>query len=62
MDPYDSDSSGLEDEGEYTETGVLLGYSSEEPTGDTISQLGGWPVCRNLQGLVDVSLRRMARY
>lgn len=43
MDPYDSDSS-LEDAGDYTETGVLLGYSSTEQTDDTISHLGGWPV------------------
>lgn len=46
MDPYDSDSSGLDDDENYTETAVLLGYSSTEPTGDSISQLGGWPVCR----------------
>lgn len=45
MDSYDSDSSGLEDDGDYTETAVLLGYSSTEPTGDSISKLGGWPVC-----------------
>lgn len=45
MDPYDSDSSGLEDEGDYTETGVLLGYASEEVIDDNISHLGGWPVC-----------------
>lgn len=44
MDPYDSDSSGLEDAGDYTETGVLLGYASTEATDDTISHLGGWPV------------------
>ncbi|KAL1986407.1 hypothetical protein VTN96DRAFT_6486 [Rasamsonia emersonii] len=43
MDPYDSDSSGLEDAGDYTETGVLLGYATTEPTDDTISHLGGWP-------------------
>ncbi|KAH8692995.1 programmed cell death protein 2 [Talaromyces proteolyticus] len=43
MDPYDSDSSGLEDAGDYTETTVLLGYASTEPTDDTISHLGGWP-------------------
>lgn len=55
MDPYDSDSS-LEDAGEYTETGVLLGYSSTEQTDDTISHLGGWPVrkyyilCISLKG------------
>ncbi|KAL1967593.1 hypothetical protein VTN77DRAFT_3108 [Rasamsonia byssochlamydoides] len=42
MDPYDSDSS-LEDAGDYTETGVLLGYATTEPTDDTISHLGGWP-------------------
>ncbi|KAF1956779.1 hypothetical protein CC80DRAFT_525552 [Byssothecium circinans] len=41
MPPYESDSS---DEGEeYTETNVLLGYASEEPSGDTISHLGGHP-------------------
>jgi pre-rRNA-processing protein TSR4 len=44
MDPYDSDSSGLEDAGDYTETGVLLGYAADEPTDDTTSHLGGWPV------------------
>lgn len=43
MDPYDTDSS-LEDAGDYTETGVLLGYASTEQTDDTISHLGGWPV------------------
>ena len=43
MASYDSDSSGAEDEA-YTETNVLLGYASEEPTDDTISQLGGHPV------------------
>ncbi|PGH18678.1 hypothetical protein AJ80_04426 [Polytolypa hystricis UAMH7299] len=44
MDPYDSDSS-VEDvgEGDYTETGVLLGYATEESTDDSISHLGGWP-------------------
>lgn len=46
MDPYDSDSSGLEDEGDYTDTGVLLGYPSEELIEDSISHLGGWPVCQ----------------
>lgn len=44
MDSYDSDSSGLEDAGDYTETGVLLGYATTEPTDDTTSHLGGWPV------------------
>ncbi|KAL2000262.1 hypothetical protein VTN02DRAFT_3356 [Thermoascus thermophilus] len=42
MDPYDSDSS-VDDAADYTETGVLLGYASEEATDDTISHLGGWP-------------------
>ena len=36
-----SDSS---DEGEITTTSVLLGYASEDPTGDDISYLGGSPV------------------
>ncbi|PVI07017.1 hypothetical protein DM02DRAFT_551934 [Periconia macrospinosa] len=42
MPPHmDSDSS---DEGEeYTETNVLLGYAAEEPSGDTVSHLGGRP-------------------
>jgi pre-rRNA-processing protein TSR4 len=45
MAPYDSDSSGGED-GDYTETSVLLGYASKEPSdSDTISHLGGRPVC-----------------
>jgi pre-rRNA-processing protein TSR4 len=43
MASYDSDSSGGEDN-EYTETNVLLGYASKEPSDDTISQLGGKPV------------------
>ncbi|KAE8153952.1 programmed cell death protein 2 [Aspergillus avenaceus] len=42
MDPYDSDSS-FDDEGDFTETGVLLGYPSDEVIEDTISHLGGWP-------------------
>ncbi|OCK77248.1 hypothetical protein K432DRAFT_358940 [Lepidopterella palustris CBS 459.81] len=41
MTSYDSDSSGNEDD--YTETNVLLGYASKEPTDDTISHLGGYP-------------------
>jgi pre-rRNA-processing protein TSR4 len=45
MDPYDSDSSGFDDEGDFTETGVLLGYASKEVIDDNISHLGGWPVC-----------------
>lgn len=43
MPPYDSDSSGDEDS-EFTETNVLLGYASKEPTDDNFSQLGGHPV------------------
>jgi len=43
MSGYESDSSGSE--GNYTETNVLLGYASKESTDDTISQLGGHPVC-----------------
>lgn len=43
MANYDSDSSGGDDN-DYTETNVLLGYASEEPSDDTISQLGGLPV------------------
>lgn len=43
MPPYDSDSG--DDEEEYTETNVLLGYATSEPTGDAVSHLGGVPVC-----------------
>lgn len=43
MASYDSDSSGAED-GDYTETNVLLGYASKEATDDTTSQLGGHAV------------------
>lgn len=43
MAPYDSDSSGGEDN-DYTETTVLLGYASKEALDDTISQIGGKPV------------------
>ncbi|CZT42462.1 related to rat apoptosis protein RP-8 [Rhynchosporium secalis] len=42
MAQYDSDSSGGED-GDYTETNVLLGYASKEASDDTISYLGGRP-------------------
>ncbi|KAK7908968.1 hypothetical protein PG985_014846 [Apiospora marii] len=42
MAPYDSDSSGGEEE-EYTETNVLLGYASKDADDDTISRLGGRP-------------------
>ena len=44
MADYDSDSSGLSDQEDYTETNILLGYPSKEPTDDTISHLGGQPV------------------
>jgi len=44
MATYDSDSS-LEDGNEYTDTNVNLGYASKEPTGDTVSHFGGFPVC-----------------
>jgi pre-rRNA-processing protein TSR4 len=43
MDSYDSDSSAGGD-APYTETPVLLGYSSKDPTDDSISHLGGKPV------------------
>ncbi|KAK7519872.1 programmed cell death protein 2 [Phyllosticta citriasiana] len=47
MASYDSDSSG--DEEEYTETNVLLGYASKDPTDDDFSQLGGYPTWLNDQ-------------
>ncbi len=43
MASYESDSSD-EDDRSYTETGVILGYASTEPTSDPISHLGGHPV------------------
>ncbi|KAH9905909.1 programmed cell death protein 2 [Xylariomycetidae sp. FL2044] len=42
MAPYDSDSSEGED-GDYTETNVLLGYASKDPGDDPTSRLGGRP-------------------
>ena len=39
----DSDSSENESQ-EYTTTNVLLGFASREPTEDSFSQLGGYPV------------------
>jgi hypothetical protein len=56
MDPYDSDSSLDED---FTDTGVLLGYAAEEVIEDTISHLGGWPVCsiHHLQTLKPQTLK-----
>ena len=44
MAPYDSDSSDGDTE-DYTTTATLLGYASTDPTDDSISQLGGRPVC-----------------
>ncbi|KAF2198909.1 hypothetical protein GQ43DRAFT_377514 [Delitschia confertaspora ATCC 74209] len=41
MAPYDSDSS--DDDEEYTQTNVLLGYATDQATGDPISHLGGHP-------------------
>ncbi|KAL9110316.1 MAG: hypothetical protein Q9227_005047 [Pyrenula ochraceoflavens] len=43
MAEYDSDES-LSDQQIYTETGVMLGYASREPTDDEISHLGGHPL------------------
>src|SRR5271155_4912554 len=43
MTSYDSDSS-LDDQTDYAETSVLLGYASKETTDDAISHLGGTPV------------------
>jgi len=44
MAPYDGDSSSDEDV-DLTETDVLLGYADKESSGETISRLGGQPVC-----------------
>jgi hypothetical protein len=53
MAPYDdSDSSGGE-EAEYTETNVLLGYASKDADDDTISRLGGRPVCHGMDSPSD---------
>lgn len=43
MAPYDSDDS-LDEDQDYTETNVLLGYASKDADDDTISRLGGRPV------------------
>lgn len=40
-----NDSESSEDEGgSFTTTSIMLGYASKEPTDDTFSQLGGYPV------------------
>lgn len=44
MASYDSDSDISEGDASYTETNVMLGYASKEPTDDTTSHLGGHPV------------------
>jgi hypothetical protein len=54
MDTYDSDSSAGEDS-PYTETNVLLGYASKEPTDDTVSHLGGYPVCTELNYFLTIA-------
>ncbi|KAI0205880.1 hypothetical protein F4808DRAFT_447821 [Astrocystis sublimbata] len=43
MPNYDSDSSAGEEDEEFTETNVLLGYASKDAGDDTISRLGGRP-------------------
>ena len=43
MTVYDSDSS-LDEEAEFTETNVTLGFASKEPAGNINSHLGGFPV------------------
>lgn len=53
MAPYDSDSSGGDDD--YTETNVLLGYASKEASDDTISYLGGRPVRLLLGSIIDAT-------
>lgn len=52
MAPHDSDSSGDEQE-DYTETNVLLGYASKEP--EDISHLGGRPVSNFTQVLFPIT-------
>lgn len=44
MPPSDNESSDDETDA-FTTTDVLLGYASKEPTDDSFSQLGGYPVC-----------------
>jgi len=51
MAPYNDESSGDEQD-DYTETNVLLGYADKEANGETVSRLGGRPVwcsCHNMQ-------------
>ncbi|KAI1421442.1 programmed cell death protein 2 [Xylaria sp. FL1777] len=48
MANYDSDSSAGE-EGDFTETNVLLGYASKDPGDDSISRLGGRPEWLDLE-------------
>jgi pre-rRNA-processing protein TSR4 len=55
MAPYDSDVSDGEAD-DYTETSVLLGYASKDARGETISRLGGRPVCRGPLSSADLPL------
>ncbi|KAG9235235.1 programmed cell death protein 2 [Amylocarpus encephaloides] len=57
MAPYESDSDDGED-ASYTETNVLLGYASEEPSDDTISYLGGVPTWLDSQSLPSAALAK----
>jgi hypothetical protein len=60
MPPYDSESS---DEGEeYTETKVLLGYATEDATGDAVSHLGGAAVRLLTSFVVPLRLTMMYRH
>jgi hypothetical protein len=45
MDQCDSDSS-LDAQSDFCGTNVNLGYASKEPTEDSVSHLGGFPVRR----------------
>ena len=45
-----SDNESSDDETDaFTTTNVLLGYASKEPTDDSFSQLGGYPVRQHLR-------------
>ncbi|KAI9757653.1 MAG: hypothetical protein M4579_003378 [Chaenotheca gracillima] len=56
MAAYETDSS--DDDGNYTETSVLLGYASKEPTDDVISQLGGSPTWLDAAAAPSAALAR----
>ena len=61
MAHHESDSSD-DDTQDFSTTNALLGYASTEPTDDTISQLGGRPVCSAKLSASKICIDRKTRH